>query len=198
MTMDTILTYLTEHGVEIIGLVLGLFYLYYEYHASTLVWLFALLMPMVSMFVYFNAGLYADFSINIYYLGAAVYGLVKWRGTKQKKGVRIMHIPACVAWASAGVTLLVWVGIYLLLHYFTNSTVPVMDSLTTALSIVGTWMLARKYIEQWIVWILVDAICVGLYIYKEIPFYAVLYAVYTVVAFFGYRKWIRLMAAADR
>lgn len=189
------MTFLAEHAIEIIGLVLGLFYLYFEYHASIWVWLFSLLMPMVSMIVYFDAGLYADFSINIYYLLASAYGLARWRGNKRKKGASISHIPPAFALMSMAAMLVIWLGIYLVLHSFTNSNVPVMDSLTTALSIVGTWMLARKYIEQWAVWIVVDAICVGLYIYKEIPFYAVLYAVYTVVAVFGYRKWRAMMSA---
>lgn len=193
--MDTLLTFLAGHAIEIVGLVLGLFYLYFEYHASTWVWLFSLLMPMVSMIVYFNAGLYADFSINIYYLLASVYGLAKWRGTKHRKGVEISHIPVLMVLSATAVMLVIWLGIYLVLYNFTNSTVPVMDALTTALSIVGTWMLARKYIEQWLVWIIVDIICVGLYIYKDIPFYAVLYAIYTVVAFFGYRKWRGMMSA---
>ena len=193
--MDTVIAFMSEHAIEIVGFVLGLFYLYFEYHANTWVWLFSLLMPMVSMIVYFDAGLYADFSINIYYLIASAYGLLKWRGTKRKKGVAITHISTPMALASVGAMLLIWLGIYLLLYNFTNSTVPVLDALTTAISIVGTWMLARKFIEQWVAWIVVDVICVGLYIYKEIPFYAVLYAVYTVVAFFGYRKWARLMSA---
>lgn len=193
--MDLIFSYLSDHALELVGLLLGLGYLYFEYHANALVWLFALVMPMVSMFVYFNAGLYADFAINIYYLLAAGYGLLKWRGTKQKKGVKITNISTPLALLSIAATLVIWLGIYLVLHYFTNSNVPVLDALTTAVSIVGTWMLARKYIEQWVAWILVDAICVGLYIYKNIPFYAVLYAVYTVVAFFGYFKWRKLMAA---
>jgi nicotinamide mononucleotide transporter len=76
---------------------------------------------------------------------------------------------------------------------WTNSTVPMTDALTTALSIVALWMMARKYAEQWLVWLLVDAICVPLYAYKGIYFYAGLYAVYTVIAWFGYRKWLRLM-----
>lgn len=189
------MTFLAEHAIEIIGLVLGLFYLYFEYHARIWVWLFSLLMPMVSMIVYFDAGLYADFSINIYYLLASAYGLAKWRGNKRRKGATISHIPPAFALVSIAAMLVIWLGIYLVLHSFTNSNVPVMDSLTTALSIVGTWMLARKYIEQWAVWIVVDAICVALYIYKEIPFYAVLYAVYTVVAVFGYRKWRAMMSA---
>ena len=89
--------------------------------------------------------------------------------------------------------LAIWFGIYMLLVNFTNSTVPVMAALTTAISIVGTWMLAKKYIEQWFAWMIVDAIDVGLYLYKDIPFYATLYAIYTIVAYFGYRNWKKKM-----
>lgn len=89
--------------------------------------------------------------------------------------------------------------VYALLAYWlvewTDSNVPWWDAFTTAMSIVATWMLARKYLEQWWAWIAVDAVCVGLYIYKDRPFYAVLYAIYTVIALFGYAKWRRIMAA---
>ena len=68
---------------------------------------------------------------------------------------------------------------YLGLRFLTDSTVPLADSFTTALSIVAMWMLARKYLEQWIAWIAVDAVCVGLYAYKGIYLYSVLYALYT-------------------
>jgi nicotinamide mononucleotide transporter len=71
----------------------------------------------------------------------------------------------------------------------TDSTVPWWDAFTTALSIVGMWMLARKWLEQWWVWMLVDVVSCGLYIYKGIYFYAALYGIYAVVAWFGYRKW---------
>lgn len=191
--MDIIWPFLSTHAIEIIGFVLGVCYLYYEYKASNLVWLFSLLMPMVSMYVYFSAGLYADFSINIYYLVASLYGLIIWRGTKRKKGAVISHIGIPTAILSTFAMLAIWLGIYLLLVNFTNSTVPVMDALTTAISIVGTWMLARKYIEQWFAWMIVDAIDVGLYLYKDIPFYATLYAIYTIVAYFGYRNWKKKM-----
>lgn len=191
--MDIIWSFLCTHAIEIIGFVLGVCYLYYEYQASNWVWLFSLLMPMVSMYVYFSAGLYADFSINIYYLVASLYGLIIWRGTKRKKGAVISHIGIQTAILSTFAMLAIWFGIYMLLVNFTNSTVPVMDALTTAISIVGTWMLAKKYIEQWFAWMIVDAIDVGLYLYKDIPFYATLYAIYTIVAYFGYRNWKKKM-----
>ena len=94
-----------------------------------------------------------------------------------------------------GVFALLWGAMYCGLRFLTDSTVPLADAFTTALSIVAMWMLARKYLEQWIAWIAVDAVCVGLYAYKGIYLYAVLYAIYTVIALIGYRNWRRMMTA---
>ena len=80
-----------------------------------------------------------------------------------------------------------------LLKSYTPSTVPWWDSFTTALSVVGLWMLARKWVEQWVPWIIVDFVSAGLYIYKEIYFFAILYAVYAVVAITGYFAWKKKM-----
>ena len=91
---------------------------------------------------------------------------------------------------------LAFVGIWALLYFVltkTNSTVPVLDSMANALSIVAMWMLARKYIEQWLVWFVVDAILCGLYIYKGVPFHGILYGFYTIVAILGYQKWQRML-----
>lgn len=184
--------------IEIFGLAVGLAYLYFEYHANRLVWLMSVIMPMFSLWVYYRAGLYADFGINIYYLVIAVYGYVCWSFNLKKKEphqLPISHmpgrcyVPALLAFGA------IFVGLAYVLDNYTNSTVPWYDAFTTALSIVGLWMLARKYVEQWLAWFVVDAVCVWLYYYKGIPFYSVLYAVYTVIALFGYRKWRRMMAA---
>jgi nicotinamide mononucleotide transporter len=72
---------------------------------------------------------------------------------------------------------------------WTNSTVPLLDSFTNALSFVGMWALARKYLEQWFFWIVVDAVCCFLYVQKGIPFKAGLYGLYVVIAIAGYYKW---------
>ena len=84
-------------------------------------------------------------------------------------------------------------AIYYLLVEFTDSTVPFWDSMTTALCIVAYWMLSRKFIEQWFVWLAVDAITVGLYIYKDIPLTAGLYALYCILAIAGYIRWRKMM-----
>lgn len=200
--------------IEILGFSVGLLYLWWEYHADSRLWFASMVMPLISMWIYFNKGLYADFGINIYYLVIAVYGYIVWTRRQRKASsdlelceddspkseepcLPITHTPPRMIAVCIAAALALWALLYLGLNYLTDSTVPVADAFTTAMSIVGMWMLARKYIEQWIVWIAVDAVCVGLYIYKGIYFYALLYLIYTVIAFFGYRKWLRLMHGAQ-
>ncbi|MBQ2490535.1 MAG: nicotinamide mononucleotide transporter, partial [Muribaculaceae bacterium] len=91
------------------------------------------------------------------------------------------------------VFLLLWGAIWWVLVSFTDSKVPVLDSFTTSLSMVAMWALAQKWVEQWLLWLVVDAVCCGLYIYKQIPFSAGLYGFYTIMAVLGYRNWLRLM-----
>ncbi len=185
--------------LQVLGLAIGLVYLYYEYHASHKLWVVGVIMPVISMTVYFRKGLYADFGMSAYYLLMAIYGYLAWTGKlrigkrKDERPLEIRHVPLRKLALVVCVALALWVAIAQFLINATDSTVPWADAFTTAMSIVGTWMLARKYLEQWIAWILVDGVCVGLYIYKDIYPYALLYAVYTVVAVLGYGKWKRMM-----
>ena len=81
------------------------------------------------------------------------------------------------------------VAMYYVLSEFTDSRVPFFDSMSTALSIVAMWMLSRKLVEQWLVWLVVDMISVGLYLYKGIPITAMLYTLYCALAVAGYMRW---------
>ncbi len=180
--------------LEIIGTLVGLVYLWLEYRASIHLWITGMVMPAIYLFVYYDAGLYADVGINVYYLLAAVYGWWRWRfGHKASQQLPITRMPLRRYLPLAGLFVAAFFAIAWLLIDFTDSTVPWLDSFTTALSIVGMWMLAQKYLEQWIVWIAVDVVCCGLYFYKELPFTATLYGLYAVIALFGYYKWKRLM-----
>lgn len=193
--------------LEVLGFTVGILYLWWEYNADRKVWLASVVMPAISMWLYFSKGLYADFAINIYYLVIAVYGFMSWsRKGKVKEGksedsddndkggnLQIIHVPRMVWVGIVLVAVVLWGFIWWILTRFTDSTVPVADAFTTALSIVGLWMLARKYAEQWLVWLVVDIVCSALYWYKGLPLYCILYAVYTVIAWFGYRKWLKLM-----
>ena len=183
-------------ALEVIGTIVGLVYLWLEYKASIYLWIESIIMPAIYIVVYYDAGLYADFGINIYYLGAAVYGWLVWRfGNKSKaqKELPITQMPM-KSWLKVSMVYIVaQLLIAWILIEYTDSNVPWWDAFTTALSVVGMWMLARKYLEQWWVWIVVDVVCVGLYIYKELFFTAGLYAFYAIIAIFGWLNWKRLM-----
>lgn len=195
--MEEILSFFTtDRLIEITGLIVGLVYLYFEYHANRLVWLMSVIMPMISICIYFRAGLYADFAINIYYFLIAVYGYIAWSfgfKKRERNPLPISRMPLKSYAIAVPALLAIFAALSWTLINLTDSTVPYWDAFTTALSIVAMWMLARKYVEQWIAWFIVDAVCIGLYFYKGIYFYSALYSVYTVIAIFGYRKWLRLM-----
>jgi nicotinamide mononucleotide transporter len=182
--------------LEILGFCIGILYLWWEYHADSRVWFASVIMPAISIWIYFSKGLYADFAINIYYLLIAIYGYAAWTFNfkrKEKAELPITRITLKRASLLLVVLAALWVALAQILIRYTDSTVPWSDAFTTALSIVAMWMLARKYAEQWLAWLVVDAVCVVLYIYKGIYFYAALYAIYTAVAYIGYRKWLSLM-----
>lgn len=186
---------------EIAGTLVGLLYLYWEYRADRRVWIAGVVMPAISLYVYWQSGLYADFGINVYYLLTALYGLWVWSARDTQSGrveLPVTRTPVRLYLPLLLVTLICFVLLGKLLIAFTDSTVPWWDAFTTALSVVGLWMLARKWVEQWWVWAVVDVVSSGLYIYKGIYFYAILYGLYTVVAIFGYYKWKKLMTGYRR
>ncbi len=178
--------------LQIIGVVLGLLYLYLEYKANIWLWLVGLIMPIVHGVLYYKSGLYADCAMNGYYVLAGLYGWIVWKNKKSDgKTVNIQKTPMKCAILLIPIYAILHVIIYWLLITFTNSTVPFADSFTTALSIIAMWMLAQKFVEQWLVWLVIDVVTVGLYIYKGIPITATLYALYSILAVVGYRKWLK-------
>ncbi|WP_418990700.1 nicotinamide riboside transporter PnuC [Alistipes sp.] len=190
--------------LQIVGVALGLLYLWLEYRADIRLWAVGLVMPLVHGTLYLHAGLYADASMQGYYILAGLYGWIVWRAGRRSGRTEkhptaqpapgIAHTPLrlvpLLAAAAAGAFGL----LYLLLVRFTDSTVPGWDGLSTALSMAAMWMLSRKYVEQWLVWLAVDGISVGLYLYKGIPLTAGLYLLYSALAVAGYLRWRRQVA----
>lgn len=109
----------------------------------------------------------------------------------------ITFFPRRLILRTLGFFVLAWAATYYVLVAYTNSTVPLLDAFTNALSFVGLWALARKYVEQWLFWIAVDVVCCYLYVVKGIPFKAGLYGLYVVIAVMGYWKWKGLAKKAQ-
>ena len=185
--------YITENWVEIAGAVLSLLYLYLSIREKSALWIFGFISSLLYIFVFFESKLYADMSLNFYYLGVSIYGWINWhRKTGQFKdsGLHITHISGKQQILSYLFgTIFVYLAYYLVLELLTDSTIPVADSVVGALSVIATWMLARKKIENWLVWIVVDAFAAGLYLYKGLYPTTILFIIYTIMAVVGYYQW---------
>lgn len=193
--------FIATHWLDILTTVLGLVYIWLEYRAHIALWVVGIIMPALDVYLYWSHGLYGDAGMAVYYTLAAVYGYAVWKFGRKKqqttKEMPITHMPLRLYLPVASIFFAAWAATYFVLVTWTNSTVPLLDSFTNALSFVGLWALARKYLEQWWFWIAVDAVCTLLYIQKGIPFKAGLYGLYVVIAVMGFFKWRRMMKQSD-
>ena len=193
--MPQLAQFVSDHWLDMFSTGLGLIYLYLEYRAHIALWVVGVVMPAVDIYLYWSVGLYADCGMAAYYTIAAIYGYAAWKFAPKRKnsgGNAIKHFPAEAVLPSAAAFSAAWAAIYWILVEFTDSSVPVTDSFVNALSFVALWALSRKYMEQWLIWMVVDVASAALYAYKGIPFKASLYALYAGIAVIGYLKWKRM------
>jgi nicotinamide mononucleotide transporter len=195
MVFEGFTTWLWQNIIELTGALLGLLYIFFSIRQHILTWPTGLLTSLLYTYVFFKSGFYADMGLQVYYVAISIYGWYYWlQGGKQNTAdsgnqVPVKRTSGKVLIISLIATVLIYVLILIILLNFTDSTVPYMDSLTTALSITATWMLAKKYIGHWLIWIFVDLFSAGLYIYKELWPTVVLFLIYTVMAVYGYFEW---------
>ena len=192
--------FLAHYWLDMLTTILGLAYILLQYRASIWLWAVGIAMESFGIVLFYQKGLYADCGMELYYLVMSIYGFISWKylhhgsGSDKKSEKPVTHFEDryILPWTIG--TLLIWGAIYYFLAHHADSRVPIADSFTTALSIVGIWALAKKYLEHWLIWIVVDAVSSILYFSKDIPFKASLYALYVVIAILGYMKWKRMMA----
>ena len=182
--------------IEIFGVVTGIIYVILEVRQNRLLWPLGIITSAAYIIIFFTRKFYADMGLQVYYVLISIYGWYYWsRGGSQRERqelpvVRINNKQSLLLFI---VLLFIWAVIYVVLDRYTDSTVPVGDSFTTAMAIVATWMLTRKIIEQWFLWIIANVVSIGLYIYKGLYPTVILYAVYTAMAVYGYIEWNRSM-----
>jgi nicotinamide mononucleotide transporter len=165
-------------------------------------WPVGILNNLAFSLLFFRTGLYADVGLQGFYIVISVYGWWSWlHGGRGHGALRVSRVPPPMALVLAlGVGLITALLTWLLRRY-TNSTVPVLDSLITALSLVAQFMMTRKWVENWAVWITANCLSVGLLIYKGLYVTAALYLVYQVLCTMGWVEWHRALrgeASADQ
>jgi nicotinamide mononucleotide transporter len=188
---DTILSWLAINYVEFAGAVLGFAYIFLSIRQNIFTWPVGLLASALYVYVFFVAKFYADMLLQVYYVGVSIYGWYYWiKGrTAKGDGLQVTRTPQKLYLPLIAVSAILFAVFLFGLKYYTDSPVPFGDSLTTALSIVATWMLARKYLEHWVIWVFVDFFSAFLYAFKELWPTVILFLVYTGMAIVGYRTW---------
>lgn len=185
-----VLSWLNANWPEIAGSTLGLIALYFQYRQKAALWPVSILVALLYTYVFIHSGLYAYTLLQVYYFSVSIYGWFLWSRKKEdSKHLMVSHTGIRLSVILLTLTAFFFVALFLFLHYGTDSDVPFTDAFVTALSFTATWMLARKKLENWLVWIVADAVSVGLYIHKELYATAIFYSVLTLVAFAGYFEW---------
>lgn len=188
-----IVLWLKSNYIELAGTFTGFIYIYFQIKENILLWPFGIITSALFVYVFYVTKFYADMGLNFYYLGISIYGWVYWKKGKQKNKDKdklpITLLKPQLGFLLLGICIALFVVITYILKFHTDSPIPYLDSFTTSLSIVATWMLARKILEHWLLWIIVDTTSVALYIYKGLFATTLLFAVYTGLAIIGYLAW---------
>ena len=156
------------------------------------IWVYPIGLISVSIYVYlsFIYGIYADMAINIYYVLMSIYGWYRWLQPSESGAVKEITHNSRKEWLlSIVLFLLSWVILFVILQRFTDSEIPLWDSLTTSLAIVGMWLMAEKKVEHWLFWIATDLLSIPLYYYKDLLLTSGQFFVFTVLAVMGWFQW---------
>jgi nicotinamide mononucleotide transporter len=178
--------------LEILGFFTGAICVYLNTRQNVLGWFFGIINAILYTAVFWQVKLYADMGLQVYYFVTSIYGWWMWLyGGKSHDGVTVSRTPARF-YAIFGVLFVaVTLAWGFLLGRFTDASLTYVDSALTIASLIAQWMMARKYIENWIIWIVADACYVGMYFYKDLHLTAILYAVFLALAVSGYFEWKR-------
>ena len=179
--------------IEIFGLCAGTLSIALLIKQNIWTWPIGIAYTLASLYIFFTAKLYADFALHVFFLFMSFYGWYYWlQGnstfdselpvSRESKKVLAYSIIICVlAIILAGN----------LFTIYTDAELPYWDNTTSILSVLAIWLQSRKKIESWVFWLIIDILSVGIYFYKELYFYSLLYSIYVIMAFFGYAAWLK-------
>lgn len=178
-------------AAEAIAAALGLIYLVLAVRRNLLCWLCAFVSTAIYLVLFAKAALYMQSLLQIFYLVMAVYGFIDWKkGRTDEAGVLIRTwSPTQHALAAVGVVIAALLNGWLLAH--TDAAAPYLDSFVTWGSVITTWMVARRVLENWLYWIVVDAVAAYLYFTQGLLATTVLFVIYLGIVVRGYIVWLR-------
>ena len=178
--------------LELISFILSVITVWLNIRQKHWAWLFAIVSSLTYGAVFFNSRLYGDMGLQLVFIAVSVWGWWQWlRGGEDHHGVQVTRLNARGWIAAIAAWLLAFALLALFLGRYTDTDVPVADGFLTAGSLLGTFLLSRKKIENWHVWIVVDVLYAGLYLYKGLHLTALLFALFVAMAIAGLLAWRR-------
>jgi nicotinamide mononucleotide transporter len=185
-------------ALEIISVTFGLAYVVLAARENIWCWPAAFVGTGTGIFLFWDASLLMESGLNVFYLLMAVYGFYQWRyGGQHNQELAISSWQLPQHGKAILLIIVLAAGSGYLLNNYTNAALPFVDSFTSWAAVVSTWMVARKILENWLYWIVIDAVSVWLYVQRELYLYALLFVFYTVIAIYGYFQWQKKIHATD-
>jgi nicotinamide mononucleotide transporter len=178
--------------LEVVAVIFGILSVWFARKENIWVYPTGIINVLIYVYLCFFAGLYADMGINAFYFVMSVFGWYNW----SRRDESMHHVPISSLTVKGWIFYLLIIAfafgiIYYVLKNFTDSSVPVYDSFTTALFIAGMWLMAIKKIENWLMWIAGDLLVIPLFAMKGLVFTSIQYIVFLVLAILGYIEWRR-------
>jgi nicotinamide mononucleotide transporter len=180
--------------LEKIAVACGLANIYLTVRQNIWCWPVGVVMVSLYIYIFFGAKLYSDAGLNVFFLVMQFYGWYHWTRGPMEHATSLSAVtrltPRGWTWTAAGVA--GWTaGVGSLMHHYTDAAAPYPDAFTTILSVIAQFLLTRKILENWTLWIVADIVYIGVYTYKALYWTAGLYVVFLVLCIQGYREWNR-------
>lgn len=175
--------------MEWLGVFFSIFQVLLARKNNSNTYIFGIAAISLSLYVMFTSKLYAEFTLNLYYLGMSIYGWIFWKFGKQKNETPISFTNLSEKLKASGIVISTFVLFYLFLTHYTDSDVPIWDSIVTAFAWAGMWLMAKRKVENWVLLNISNIISIPLMIHKDLYLYAVLTAFLFLVAISGFLNW---------
>ena len=178
--------------LEIVAVIFGVLYTVLMAQNKISCWIFGIIGSLLSVYLFIEyAKLYAEAVLYVFYVFAGIYGWMQWKNQKDLTEVYQQKISTHIKLITGGtiVSILLYFG---LSYLFKEAEKPLIDSFTTVFSFIATYLMAKKWIENWYYWLIIDGVSVYLYYTRELEIYALLMLVYTGLVVYGYWKWKQL------
>lgn len=180
-------------GLEIAATAFGLGSVYFTIRQNIWCWPTGLVMVALYALIFFEVQLYSDVGLQIVYVFVQIYGWHYWLGGGRAEPVKVRTYGVTHRAAWVAIALLGIVGLGTVMNTYTDADLAYWDAATTVLSLIATWLMARKALESWVFWIVVDVLAVGIYVVKSLYLTAGLYAVFLGMATWGFFAWRKSM-----